>query len=199
MEDAGADPEKFIAAAFTGIFETQRNLADEADIAAILSETGYEPHWLKRGKSAQAEALYQANLEQALAEGVFGSPSYLLDGEIFWGQDRLDLLDDALASRARSSRTPEFRQKTRLPEQRLAKPKMTQCHILMIFRRFAPENPTCPDKGASTSKGPAWTERLGFVVSKRILVTGARRIHRLGGRAADHPRDAASRCSCSTS
>jgi 2-hydroxychromene-2-carboxylate isomerase len=33
-----------------------------------------------------------------LAGGVFGSPSYVLDGEIFWGQDRLDLLDDALTS-----------------------------------------------------------------------------------------------------
>jgi 2-hydroxychromene-2-carboxylate isomerase len=29
---------------------------------------------------------------------VFGSPAYVLDGEVFWGQDRLDLLDDALAS-----------------------------------------------------------------------------------------------------
>ncbi len=98
MAEAGVDPEKFVAAAFSGVFETQRNLADEGEIAAILRETGYEEHWLERGKSGAADALYKANLEQALGEGVFGSPSYVLDGEIFWGQDRLDLLDDALAS-----------------------------------------------------------------------------------------------------
>ena len=98
MQDAGVDPEKFIAAAFAGIFETQRNLADEAEIAAILRERDYEPHWLERARSAEGEALYRANLAEGLAEGVFGSPSYVLDSEIFWGQDRLDLLDDALAS-----------------------------------------------------------------------------------------------------
>ncbi|BAJ82440.1 putative oxidoreductase [Acidiphilium multivorum AIU301] len=34
----------------------------------------------------------------AEAAGVFGAPSYILNGELFWGQDRLDLLDDALAT-----------------------------------------------------------------------------------------------------
>ena len=42
--------------------------------------------------------LGQHNLENALACGVFGSPAYVLDGEVFWGQDRLELLDDALTS-----------------------------------------------------------------------------------------------------
>jgi 2-hydroxychromene-2-carboxylate isomerase len=104
MSQAGVDPEKFIAFAFMGVFERQRNLADDADLAAILDESGYEPHWLERGKSADAAALYQRNLVQGLEEGVFGSPSYLLDGEVFWGQDRLDLLDDALTSRRKSFR-----------------------------------------------------------------------------------------------
>jgi len=102
MTLAGVDPEKFIATAFKGIFEQQRNLADDADLAAILAGAGYEPQWLERGKSAEAAARYAANLEEGLAEGVFGSPVYLLDGEVFWGQDRLDLLDDALASGRKS-------------------------------------------------------------------------------------------------
>ncbi len=33
-----------------------------------------------------------------IARGVFGSPSYVFDGEVFWGQDRLDFLDRALAA-----------------------------------------------------------------------------------------------------
>jgi 2-hydroxychromene-2-carboxylate isomerase len=102
MTQVGHDPEKFIAAAFKGVFEDQRNLADDANLAATLADAGYEAHWLEHGKSAEADARYAANLAQGLAEGAFGSPSYLLDGEVFWGQDRLDLLDDALVSGRKS-------------------------------------------------------------------------------------------------
>lgn len=98
MVAAGADPAPFISSAFAGVFERQNNLADKTDLAAILGLAGYEPHWLERGESGEAEIAYQGNLTLALAAGAFGSPSYLLDGEIFWGQDRLDLLDDALSS-----------------------------------------------------------------------------------------------------
>ena len=41
---------------------------------------------------------YVDNELRAIASDVFGSPAYVLDGEVFWGQDRLDLLDDALAT-----------------------------------------------------------------------------------------------------
>jgi len=93
-----ADPQKFIAGAFAAIFEQNRNLADADEIAAVLGETGYHPSWLARAEAPAAAALYADNRRQALAAGVFGSPSYVLDGEVFWGQDRLDLLDDALTS-----------------------------------------------------------------------------------------------------
>jgi 2-hydroxychromene-2-carboxylate isomerase len=43
-------------------------------------------------------ARYAASSEAAVKAGVFGAPSYVLGGEVFWGQDRLELLDDALAS-----------------------------------------------------------------------------------------------------
>jgi 2-hydroxychromene-2-carboxylate isomerase len=35
---------------------------------------------------------YEAYTQQAIAAGVFGAPSYVIDGEIFWGQDRLDFV-----------------------------------------------------------------------------------------------------------
>lgn len=98
----GVDPSKFIAAAFAAIFEQQRNLSDKTEIAAILRESGYDPRWLERAESGEAEIAYQRNLALALEAGVFGSPSYVLDGEVFWGQDRLDLLDDALTSGRKS-------------------------------------------------------------------------------------------------
>jgi 2-hydroxychromene-2-carboxylate isomerase len=46
---------------------------------------------------AELDALYEKFTQQALSAGVFGAPSYVLpSGEIFWGQDRLDLLERAL-------------------------------------------------------------------------------------------------------
>jgi carboxymethylenebutenolidase len=44
-----------------------------------------------------AHERYEANTQQAIAAGVFGAPSYVIDGEIFWGQDRLDFVDRRLA------------------------------------------------------------------------------------------------------
>jgi 2-hydroxychromene-2-carboxylate isomerase len=41
---------------------------------------------------------YEQNRQDALAADVFGSPAYVLDGEVFWGQDRIELLVDALKS-----------------------------------------------------------------------------------------------------
>ncbi len=90
--------EPFTQRLFAAVFEQQRDLGQEATLAQILDESGLDAHWLERAKSAEIEALYQRNLAQALAGDVFGSPSYVLDGELFWGQDRLELLDDALTS-----------------------------------------------------------------------------------------------------
>ena len=42
--------------------------------------------------------VYAVYAQEAVEASVIGSPSYVLDGEVFWGQDRLDLLDDALES-----------------------------------------------------------------------------------------------------
>jgi 2-hydroxychromene-2-carboxylate isomerase len=51
---------------------------------------------VERAGSAEIAAIYAANRQAALAADVFGSPSYVLDGEVFWGQDRIELLADAL-------------------------------------------------------------------------------------------------------
>jgi 2-hydroxychromene-2-carboxylate isomerase len=62
---------------------------------------------MERALGTTTEAIYALNLENAVAGDVFGSPAYVLDGEVFWGQDRLDLLDDALSS-GRPAYTPNI-------------------------------------------------------------------------------------------
>lgn len=95
----GIDPGAFLASAFAAVWEGQRNLADEAtvlDIAAAMQLPAAELLTLARAETTAA--LYAQNTSEAITAGAFGSPCFVLDGEVFWGQDRLELVDDALAS-----------------------------------------------------------------------------------------------------
>ena len=53
---------------------------------------------VERSGSEEVSATYEQNRQDALSADVFGSPVYVLDGEVFWGQDRIELLADALKS-----------------------------------------------------------------------------------------------------
>jgi 2-hydroxychromene-2-carboxylate isomerase len=53
---------------------------------------------LAAAKSDAIGAIYAASAKDAVDGNIIGSPCYVLDGEVFWGQDRLMLLESALAS-----------------------------------------------------------------------------------------------------
>ena len=97
--EAGQSPEAYLRAAHRAIWAEERNLADEGELAALLTGAGHDAAAiiaLAKGETVRAQ--YAGNRDWALGAGIFGAPSYLLDGEIFWGQDRLDLLEAALVS-----------------------------------------------------------------------------------------------------
>lgn len=99
----GDDVEAFLPRAFAGIFAEQRDLTDPGVIADMLAAAGLDaPVIMKAAVDPQTKAAYEANTHGALDAEVFGSPAYVLDAEVFWGQDRLDMLDDAL----RTGRAP---------------------------------------------------------------------------------------------
>jgi 2-hydroxychromene-2-carboxylate isomerase len=99
LAQAGQPVEAFLSRALVGIFEKEENLADEAVIAGLLQTAGIDAaDSLQRAKSDACGAIYAANGTEALAAGVFGAPGFVLDGEVFWGQDRIDFLDEALTS-----------------------------------------------------------------------------------------------------
>jgi 2-hydroxychromene-2-carboxylate isomerase len=92
------DPDRFLRAGFAGIWEREQNLGEEhtlIDIAGAADLPAAE--LLAAAKADAAQKRYEANVRDAIAADAFGSPCYVLDGEVFWGQDRLELLDDALA------------------------------------------------------------------------------------------------------
>ena len=97
--EAGLDPVHYLQRAFAGVWENQLSLADSATIAKLADESGLPGKQLvERSESEDISAAYERNRQDAVAADVFGSPVYVLDGEVFWGQDRIELLGDALKS-----------------------------------------------------------------------------------------------------
>ncbi|MEW6124296.1 MAG: 2-hydroxychromene-2-carboxylate isomerase [Pseudomonadota bacterium] len=91
--------EKLLPRLYAAVWQRQENLGDAAELTRIIDETGLPGGRIVAEAQGEATgAAYEANREKALAAGMFGAPTFVLDGEIFWGQDRIDLLDDALAS-----------------------------------------------------------------------------------------------------
>jgi 2-hydroxychromene-2-carboxylate isomerase len=80
------------------LWAEQKDIADTGVIAAALAEAGFSADVLADG--ASAGATYAANTEEAVRRGVFGVPFYIVETQRFWGQDRLEDLEDLLAARA---------------------------------------------------------------------------------------------------
>lgn len=77
----------------------ERNIADRAVLRQIASAHVPDADALLAASDGRdVQAAYDRYTEQAPDDGVFGSPFYLFAGEPFWGQDRLDFLEEALAS-----------------------------------------------------------------------------------------------------
>lgn len=85
------------------IWEREESLADAAVMAAAAQRAGLDVAALRANgpPDAELDALYEQFTQDALKAGVFGAPSYVLpSGEVFWGQDRLELLERALKVQA---------------------------------------------------------------------------------------------------
>jgi 2-hydroxychromene-2-carboxylate isomerase len=81
------------------VWAEQRNIADAATLAQIADECGLDGATLLKASEAQAvQAALAQNTQDAISAGVFGAPWFVCDGQPYWGQDRLEFLDRALAA-----------------------------------------------------------------------------------------------------
>jgi 2-hydroxychromene-2-carboxylate isomerase len=78
------------------IWDEERNIADTAVIAEIMRGLGIDASAVSSQREA-AQKTYESNTQEAIERQVFGVPWYVYGDEPFWGQDRLDFLDRALA------------------------------------------------------------------------------------------------------
>lgn len=93
--DAGAVADAF----FHGIWSEDRNLADSAHLAEMLDRLGLPANdILAQADTAGIGAAYEANTARADALGVFGSPTFVIEGVRYYGQDRLDFVAEALTA-----------------------------------------------------------------------------------------------------
>lgn len=89
----GADAAMRITGAVTAaVWAQERDIADLSVLSALLAETGLDASRLDESQQADVQAQYEQQTQAAIDAGVFGAPSYVIDGELFWGQDRLDFV-----------------------------------------------------------------------------------------------------------
>ena len=79
------------------IWEQNRNIADAATMEALAAECGLPGALAARTQAPEIAEKYAALTREAIARGVFGAPTYVVEDELFWGQDRLDFLDRKMA------------------------------------------------------------------------------------------------------
>lgn len=74
------------------------DIADPDVLKVIAQDCGVDADKLLRNaQSAEIQAQFATNTQEAITRGVFGSPTYFVDGDMFYGQDRLDMVERALA------------------------------------------------------------------------------------------------------
>jgi len=79
-------------AILAAVWAQERNIGDDRVLAELLAECGLAAKRLEQSDSQEVRERYEAYTQQAIEAGVFGAPSYVIDGELFWGQDRLDFV-----------------------------------------------------------------------------------------------------------
>lgn len=93
-------PERFealLGVLFNGLFVQRRNLGDSAVLDDTLSQGGFDPKAFRAlAADEEVKAALRHATEEAVARGVFGAPTCFIGDEMFFGQDRLDFVEEVL-------------------------------------------------------------------------------------------------------
>ncbi|MEC5325850.1 2-hydroxychromene-2-carboxylate isomerase [Aurantimonas sp. A3-2-R12] len=104
--DMGYDALALTGRLLAAIWLEERNIADKTTLHAIAAEGDVNTEALFRhAASADVGKAYEAATLEAVAKGAFGAPTYILGGERFWGQDRLNFVEKSLLSMTEVSST----------------------------------------------------------------------------------------------
>jgi len=97
-QEAGQGADALAHAILGAHWRDDADISDAATLAPLIAGCGLDVQAiLHAARSEPVQAIHRANTEEAIARHVFGSPTYVVGGDPFYGQDRLDLVDRALA------------------------------------------------------------------------------------------------------
>ena len=83
---------RITGAVLAAVWAQQRDIASPEVLAELLAENGLAGERLEQSLTQEVRARYDAQTQAAIDLNLFGAPSYVIDGELFWGQDRLDFV-----------------------------------------------------------------------------------------------------------
>lgn len=99
LTEAGADPLSYMERIFAALWVNEENIADAAVLSSYLKAEGFDADTvLAAAETPDIADRHERNTRDAIAADAVGAPAYVLNGEVFWGQDRVEYLDHALAS-----------------------------------------------------------------------------------------------------
>ena len=96
QHDGSAAAMRLCGAVLSAVWAEERNIADHAVLTELLHEQNLDAARFEQSKQAAVQTTYQSYTDEALKVGVFGAPGFVVDGELFWGQDRLEFLQRRL-------------------------------------------------------------------------------------------------------
>lgn len=104
LQHSGQAAGSFLQRVLAACWAEEKDIADAEVLREILAELELDAEaLLTAARSTPVQQEYDANTEAAISCGVLGAPAYLLNGEQFWGQDRLELLAEALERQSSSN------------------------------------------------------------------------------------------------
>jgi 2-hydroxychromene-2-carboxylate isomerase len=92
----GASAEPFIHRCFRAYWAENQDISDPGVVAALLEEVGASPLLIEASEDAAVKAALIDSTQAAADAGVFGAPSVVIQGKVFWGQDRLGMVERVL-------------------------------------------------------------------------------------------------------
>ena len=87
----------YVDAMYKAVWVEGKNMGDLEVVTQTLTENGLDaPALMALSQDPEIKALLISNTEEAVARGAFGTPTMFMDGEMYFGQDRLDFVEEAL-------------------------------------------------------------------------------------------------------
>lgn len=92
--------DRYVSALFAGMWTKNLNIGDPAVLKEILLEAGLDAAAILEGiERPEVKAKLVANTQEAANRGAFGAPSFFVGDDLYWGQDRLEFVEEALLAR----------------------------------------------------------------------------------------------------